>query len=142
VPGLRLGVLATADEVLMNSIRKDVSIWNINSFAEFFMQIFSKYSADYVRAVERFQSERKSFRSELESIPYLQVFDSEANYFLCKVKPPFTSHGLAVRLLNEFQILIKDCSSKKIFDGRCYIRLAVRGRDDNNKLIEALKALQ
>ena len=43
VPGLRLGILATADKVLTAKLKKDVAIWNINSFAEFFLQIYEKY---------------------------------------------------------------------------------------------------
>ena len=42
VPGLRLGVLASGDEEITAHLKKDVSIWNINSFAEFFLQIYSK----------------------------------------------------------------------------------------------------
>lgn len=48
VPGLRLGVLATSDASLVQIIRKDVAIWNINSFAEYYMQIFGKYEKDYL----------------------------------------------------------------------------------------------
>jgi len=40
VPGLRLGILASYDKELINFIKKDVAIWNINSFAEFYLQIF------------------------------------------------------------------------------------------------------
>jgi histidinol-phosphate/aromatic aminotransferase/cobyric acid decarboxylase-like protein len=40
VPGLRLGVLASKDVDLINFIKKDVSIWNINSFAEFYLTDF------------------------------------------------------------------------------------------------------
>lgn len=50
VPGLRLGVLASADKELIEWMRKDVAIWNINSFAEFYMQIFGKYEDDYRQA--------------------------------------------------------------------------------------------
>ena len=39
VPGLRLGILCSADKDLIARIKKEVSIWNLNSFAEFFMQI-------------------------------------------------------------------------------------------------------
>lgn len=53
VPGLRLGVLASADKKLIAWIKKDVSIWNINSIAEFYMQIFGKYEQSYVRACRR-----------------------------------------------------------------------------------------
>lgn len=141
VPGLRLGIMASADKELISFVKKDVSIWNLNSFAEFFMQIYTKHEADYIKAAEKFRKEREVFRQELKSVPFLRVFDSESNYFLCEVLSPYESYGLAVRLLNEHNILIKDCSTKKVFGGRSYIRIAIRNREDNRRLIEALKSL-
>lgn len=141
VPGLRLGIMASADKELISYVKKDVSIWNLNSFAEFFMQIYTKHEADYIKAAEKFRKEREVFRQELKSVPFLRVFDSESNYFLCEVLPPYESYALAVRLLNEHNILIKDCSTKKVFAGRSYIRVAIRNREDNRRLVEALKTL-
>lgn len=141
VPGLRLGIMASADKELISFVKKDVSIWNLNSFAEFFMQIYTKHEGDYRKAALKFRKEREVFKEELMSVPFLRVFDSESNYFLCEVLPPYGSYGLAVRLLNEHNILIKDCSTKKVFAGRSYIRIAIRNREDNRRLIEALKSL-
>lgn len=141
VPGLRLGIMASADKELISFVKKDVSIWNLNSFAEFFMQIYTKHEGDYRKAALKFRREREVFKEELMSVPFLRVFDSESNYFLCEVLPPYGSYGLAVRLLNEHNILIKDCSTKKVFAGRSYIRIAIRNREDNRRLIEALKSL-
>lgn len=137
VPGLRLGVLASGDESLIEWMKKDVAIWNINSFAEFYMQIFGKYENDYRRACGKFVQERNRFFAALQSVPFLRVIPSQANYFLCEVKPPYTSAELTRCLLRK-NILIKDCSTKKVFEGKNYIRIAVRGQEDNNKLIEAL----
>ena len=50
VPGLRLGVFASSDKALIARMKKEVSIWNINSFAEFYLQIYGKYENDYKRA--------------------------------------------------------------------------------------------
>ena len=141
VPGLRLGIMASADKELISFVKKDVSIWNLNSFAEFFMQIYSKHEGDYIKSAMKFCKERDLFKQELMTVPFLRVFDSESNYFLCEVLPPYGSHSLAVCLLNEHNILIKDCSTKKVFAGRSYIRIAIRNREDNRRLIEALKAL-
>ena len=141
VPGLRLGIMASADKELISFVKKDVSIWNLNSFAEFFMQIYTKHEGEYRKAALKFQKEREVFKEELMSVPFLRVFDSESNYFLCEVLPPYGSYGLAVRLLNEHNILIKDCSTKKVFAGRSYIRIAIRNREDNRRLVEALKTL-
>ncbi len=43
VPGLRLGVLASGDEDFVAQIKQYLPVWNVNSFGEYFMQIFSKY---------------------------------------------------------------------------------------------------
>lgn len=139
VPGLRLGIMASADTELIAFVKKDVSIWNLNSFAEFFMQIYTKHEGDYRKAAEKFGNERGRFYEDLRSIPYLKVYPSEANYFLCEVMPPYNSHNLAVTLLKNHNILIKDCSGKKAFAGRNCIRLAVRNRQDNERLVCALK---
>ena len=142
VPGLRLGVLASADEVMIARLKKDVAIWNINSFAEFYMQIYGKYEKDYARACDKFRQERDIFKKELEKIPYLRVIPSQANYFLCEVTGGMKSHDLTLRLLTKYQILIKDCSAKKGFrDNRQYVRIAIRNRKDNATLISALREL-
>ena len=44
---------------------KDVSIWNINSFAEFYMQIEEKYKKDYHEGLKKIRQERKRFESEI-----------------------------------------------------------------------------
>lgn len=140
VPGFRLGIMASGDTELIARMKKEVAIWNINSFGEFYLQIYEKYHQNYVKACETFRAERELFRKELQEIPYLQVYDSQANYFLCKVTDRFTSHELALKLLKH-NILIKDCGTKKAFNGGNYIRLAVRNRKDNHYLTETLKKL-
>lgn len=138
VPGFRLGVLASGNMELIAKMKKQVAIWNINSFGEFYMQIYEKYHKDYIKACDLFKEERNIFYKELQEIPYLEVYPSQANYFLCRVKEKFTSNELALKLLKH-NILIKDCGSKKAFDGGNYIRVAIRDREDNSKLVSALK---
>ena len=140
VPGFRLGVLASGNKELIANLKREVAIWNINSFGEFYMQIYEKYHKDYLKACEQFREERKLFYDELQQIPYLHVIPSQANYFLCEItEGSLSARELAVRLLSDHDILIKDCSQKAAFRGRNYIRLAVRDRKDNHRLVEALK---
>ncbi len=141
VPGLRLGVLASSDEALINWMKHDVSIWNINSFAEFYMQIFGKYQKDYDRACQKFIAERERFMARLTDIPFLRVIPSQANYFLCQVTEKYTSEELTRRLLMDFNILIKDCDNKDGLKNKNYVRIAVRDQKDNDTLVEALKTL-
>lgn len=141
VPGLRLGILASSDEALINWMKHDVSIWNINSFAEFYMQIFGKYQKDYDRACQKFIAERKRFIARLTDIPFFRVIPSQANYFLCQVTEKYTSEELTRRLLMDFNILIKDCDNKDGLKNKNYVRIAVRDQKDNDTLVEALKTL-
>ena len=141
VPGLRLGIMASADEVLIKETKKYVSIWNINSFAEFFMQIFTKYSKDYHKACGSFQAERADFLSKLCEIPFIHVMPTQANFVLCEVKEPYSSMEIVKRMLREHNILLSACSAKKGLQGGKYLRIAIRGHQDNARLIEAFKQL-
>lgn len=142
VPGLRLGILATSQRETIARIKKDVSIWNINSFAEFFMQIYNKYQAQYEKACQQFIDERNRFALRLKDIHFLRVLPTQANYFCCEVKPPYTAAELTKQLLARFDIMIKDCNSKTSLKGLNYIRISIRNQADNDQLITALLNLQ
>lgn len=141
VPGLRLGVLASANQPLVDAVKRDVSIWNVNSFAEFYLQIFGKYETDYRQACHQFIVERQRFESLLRSIPYLRVIPSQANYFCIEVTDRFTAEELTKRLLADYEIMVKDCNSKNFLKGKNYVRVSVRNAADNDRLIAALKEL-
>ena len=140
VPGLRLGILASADKALIAQMKKEVSIWNLNSFAEFFMQIYNKHEKDYQKACEKFVAERDSFECQLRTVPFLRVMPSQANYFLCEVLSPYTAKEIVIYMLRHHNILTRDCSLKPGLDpDKQYMRIAVRNHEDNTRLVEALK---
>ena len=141
VPGIRLGILASADKQLIASMKKQVSIWNLNAFAEFFMQIYNKYEKDYKTACGKFIKERADFEQQLRSISFLRVMPSQANYFLCEILPPRTANEVVLYMLKHHNILTRDCSNKPGLDGRQYMRIAVRNHEDNTRLIEGLREL-
>ena len=142
VPGIRLGILCSADTAIITKMKKMVSIWNINSFAEYFMQIFTKYEKDYKRACEKFITEREDFEKKLKEISFLRVMPSQANYFLCEILPPKSANQLVLTMLKKYNILVRNCSNKQGFDGKQYMRIAVRSHEDNSKLITAFKELE
>lgn len=141
VAGLRLGVLASGNTDHIAQIAAMLPIWNINSFAEFFMQIASHFEADYKIALEKFKAERAWFFDELQKLPFLRVIPSAANYFLCELLPPLTSSVVTERLFIEHKILIKDCSTKKSFQQRNFIRFAIKNHAENQALLNAFCAI-
>ncbi|MGN0504601.1 MAG: aminotransferase class I/II-fold pyridoxal phosphate-dependent enzyme [Ruminococcus sp.] len=139
VPGLRLGVLASSDDELIAQMKKDVAIWNINSFAEFYMQIEEKYKKDYAVALDKLKEARKMLTSELLKFSSLRVIPSQANYITVELLGGITSKGLTKILLHKYNIFIKDLSSKINRGDKQFVRIAVRDLEDNAKLVEALK---
>lgn len=137
VPGLRLGILASGDTETIAKMKKDVSIWNINSFAEFYMQIEEKYKKDYCIALEKIRTERARFQMELGKINGLKVTPSQANYVMIELKGEISAKELTKVLLLKYNLFVKDLSGKMY--GRQFLRLAVRNTEDNNKLLDALK---
>ena len=137
VPGLRLGVLASGDVDAISAIKKDVSIWNINSFAEFYLQIEEKYHKDYVSSLKKIKAERRRFFSILSSINGLRTIPSEANYIMVEITNGKKATEVTKKLLSHYGILVKDLSLK-IKRGE-YLRLAVRNTEDNDRLISALR---
>jgi len=120
-----------------------VSIWNLNSFAEFFMQIYNKHEKDYQRACDKFVKERADFEQQLKQIPFFHVMPSQANYFLCEVLPPYKASEIVIYMLKQHNILTRDCSLKPGLDPqKQYMRIAVRDHKDNTRLIEGLKTLK
>jgi histidinol-phosphate/aromatic aminotransferase/cobyric acid decarboxylase-like protein len=141
IPGARLGILATSNAEVMASIEREITIWNINSFGDFFLQIFGKYKKDYKVASDKIATERDRFYSQLKEIPYLRPVYSQANYFLIEVVDRFTATQLSEVLIEKFEIYIKDLTGKIGFEDKEYIRVAVRDFDDNEFLIEKLKEI-
>lgn len=139
VPGLRLGILASGDTDIIARMKKDVAIWNINSFAEFYMQIAEKYQNEYKAALRKFRAERKRYFDELCLVQGLRVIPTQANYVMAEITNGMTAMDLTRTLVAKHNILIKDLSAKLNQGGRQYIRLAIRNTADNDKLVAALK---
>lgn len=140
VPGLRLGILASNQTALVAQMKKDVSIWNINSFGEYFLQIFEKYRSDYEEALEKFKVVRREYAQLLAAIPGLRLIPSQANYITFEVTG-MSSRALARQLLSRYDLLVKDLSGKTGFDGKSYLRAAVKLPEENQRLANAIREI-
>lgn len=140
VPGVRLGIVAASNTSFINSLKKDISIWNINSFGEYYMQIFGKYEKAYKASLNKIKAARDLFIDELKKIKEIEVYDSDANYILVKILEKYDSTQLTEILLDKYNIFIKDLKSKKGINSN-YLRIAVRDIEDNTSLVKALKEI-
>ena len=138
VPGLRLGVLASGNEKYIKTINNNLPVWNINSFAEYFLQIINIYKKDYIEGCKKIKEERERFYKELIKIKDLYIYPSEANYFMCKLLSG-SANELAEYLLDNNKILIKVLNGKNGFDDGEYIRIAIKSTIDNDYLVKSIK---
>ena len=138
VPGLRLGILASSNQEILMTLKKEMSIWNINSFAEYFLQIQDLYEPAYIDACNQIADQRSMMEKSLNKITLLKVYPSQANYIMCALKGKMGAKELANILVKKYNIMIKDLSTKDGVEGMEFIRIAVKSESENKEVIEAL----
>lgn len=139
IPGLRLGVLATGNKTLRKKLQEDITIWNINSFAEYYLQIQRLYKKSYMAACDKIAEQRNNMQKELSKIQGITPYASQANFIMCKLSGEIDSKQLSLKLLEDHNILVKNLSGKKGFKGNKFIRLAVKDADNNKILLSAIR---
>ncbi|MDD1709243.1 MAG: histidinol-phosphate aminotransferase family protein [Methanoregulaceae archaeon] len=131
VPGIRFGY-AFGDPDLVERVETIRPPWSVNSVAEqFAIRAFGVFDQlDQSRS--RIRAEREWLVSALRNLP-VEVHPSETNFLLLTL--PYEVTKLCADLLTE-GILVRDCHSFGLPDS---IRIAVRKREENCQLVEAME---
>lgn len=132
LPGLRISVVASGNAAVISEIRQRICQWNINSVAEFALQIFSKYESDYKDSSLKFKKERKRFVKALQSFGFFRVIPSQSGAVLCELTNGQSAEQFC-QILIERNVMASG-------EGK-FVSLAVRSREDNDKLLKVLSAL-
>ena len=138
MPGIRLGILATANYKIIDKMKQDIAIWNVNSIAEFYMQIFEKYKKQYSLSLKEIIKERKRFIEVLSLIKEINVISSQANHLMIEITNGVTARNVTKDLLSDYNILVKDLSVKRMNEDHQYIRIAIRSPRENDKFAHCL----
>lgn len=139
VPGLHLCILVSYSKDIIAGIKSSLPICSLNSFAEFFMQIFEKYKSDYNNSLELLKNERIRFLHKLSKFDHLKVIPSKACYFLIQFDKEIDCKIISNLLLEKFSILTK-CYSSSLTNEN-FLKVAIKNQVDNDKFIFALRAL-
>ena len=134
LPGLRIGYMISGNITALDKIRIHMPEWNVSRIAEKAGKAAAEVLAgtDYLSASVTFiDQEREYLTRELSSVG-IRVYPSDANYLLLR-----TEHCMYDKLLSH-GILVRKCNDYIGLDDR-YIRIAVRGHEDNEKLISIIK---
>ena len=138
IPGLRVGYAIAAPELIVR-LQRLRGPWSVNTPAQL-AGIASLRDGEYRKNTLRYIEEERALLSrELAGIAGLEPCPSSANYLLVRITGGFTAGDLVKELAGRL-ILIRDCSGFEGLDGR-FFRVAVRKREENEKLVEALREI-
>lgn len=131
IPGVRLGYLICGNLELRKKISEHLPEWNVSVFAQKAGVAAAKESEFVERSRAVIVEERTWLTRQLKNLGCL-LYPSETNYILLFCEVP-----LDEKLLKK-GILIRNCSNfRGLKDG--YYRIAVKCREDNVRLVEAIK---
>jgi len=142
VPGIRLGFVYTSNMDLYRFIQAQTPIWNLNSLAEFYLEILLKQRKGLAESFRLTIADRNEFAANLLTVPYVaNVFPSRANFLLVSLRRKGAPSDLVGHLLARHGIYIKEVTNKFVDDSR-YLRLAVRTRQENDRLVAAMRSAE
>jgi threonine-phosphate decarboxylase len=137
--GLRIGYLI-ASKKLVEKLSGSLEPWSVNTLASVAAAESlrdRKYRNQTLNLIRR---ERAFLTKQLAGLGWLEPVPSETNFLLVRITAPgITSAVLSDRLAKR-NILIRDCSN---FDGlgHEYMRVAIRHHSENQRLVDALRAM-
>lgn len=139
LPGLRLGYGICFDEKLLKKINEIREPWSVNGFADLAGKVILK-DEEYISKTEKWiEQERKWFVASLknmEKLGKIKVYDTETNFVLIKLI--YTTAERFRQQMIEKNILVRNASNFRFLDNS-FVRLAIKDRERNQKVIETMK---
>ncbi|ABW01357.1 pyridoxal phosphate-dependent aminotransferase [Caldivirga maquilingensis] len=141
LPGLRIGYVYTPNAQVMRLMRTVLPSWNVNSCAdEVARGVYGRYSSEYVSFLEESRREVARLRDYLVNGLIelgFRVYESAVNFIL--VEAPIEANRLYEALLNK-GIVVRVPKGFVGLGGK-HVRIAVRGINDEERLIEEIKRI-
>lgn len=136
IAGIRLGY-GIAHRSLIARLMTEKEPWTVNALAgEIVGQLFEDTAFEGATAAW-YEAEKAYLWERLSKLPYLKPLPSHANFFLCRTQ---IHSGQLFERLMAHGIHIRTCEDFMSLEDR-YVRLAVRGREENERLIRGLEKI-
>ena len=133
MPGLRIGFGVTENKDLLKNISRVTMSWNVNTLASVSAICGLKQDTYNKESIFYVNKEREYLYNNLKNIKSLKVFKPSVNFIFFKIDKDI---DLKMKLL-RYGILIRSCDNYIGLDDK-YYRIAVRTREENEKIIGAL----
>jgi len=135
--GLRIGYGVASEEIIKPLLNAKIP-WNVNCLAQAAAIAALEDKEHLNRTRELVRGEKAFLMRELRRIEVFKTFSADANFLFIDVRESgFTAAELKEKML-RYGILIRDCSSFRGLD-EYYIRVAVKTRRENEKLLEVFR---
>jgi histidinol-phosphate/aromatic aminotransferase/cobyric acid decarboxylase-like protein len=140
VPGLRIGYAYSPDTGLAESIRSRLPVWNMNGPAEFFMELLLKFRTEFADSLRRTIDDRETLRRALAAVDGVDAVHAGGGNFVLARLVGDAAQAATVRsdLLTHEAIEVKD-ASRKLADGRGWLRVAARRPELTERFVSALE---
>lgn len=141
IPGLRLGYGICFNKEIIEKMKMKKEPWSVNNIAEIAgITVLDDFS--YIEKTENWiKIEKKYMYEKLSEINKIIPFETKVNFILVKIKDEV---NLDVKELREKMmnkgILIRDASNFTFLNEK-YFRLAIKDRENNNKVLKILKEI-
>ncbi len=135
LPGLRLGYMLSSDSKLFQQIREQREPWTINALAAIAGEVLFNFVAYHQETYQWLNQEQQYLLGELSQFEQLKLFPPSANYIFFK---HLESRSNLQSQLMAHGILIRSCANYIGLDSHFY-RIAIKSREDNQKLVCALQ---
>lgn len=136
IPGLRLGYLLTSNRAILADIEEKTVPWHINTFADLSGQQALK-EEQFIKDSQRYTAQERDFLEKgLSAYKELELFPSQTNFLFFR----YLGSGCLQEKMIKKNILIRNCNSFKGLTQK-YYRIAVKSREDNQALLQALEAI-
>jgi len=138
IPGLRAGYLAGPAEKI-RQLKSFTEPWSLSTPAIAAARA-CLLEEDYREKTLKLIPQWRQQLIDGLNVLNLRVFPSDANYLLVQLPQEGRTAGTVANVLRQQGILIRDCSDFSTLDER-YFRIAVRGAQENLRLLGGLKGV-
>ncbi len=138
IAGLRLGY-GVGNKKLIAKIKSIKQPWTVNSLAEAVGIQILENTEKFEKLKTQIENEKNFLYKNLFKIDGMKPYTSDTNFILIKIKTSLSSSWLTSELAKK-GILIRDCSNFVGLSDK-FVRMAVRKREENKKLIYNLEQI-
>ncbi|MGP6156746.1 MAG: aminotransferase class I/II-fold pyridoxal phosphate-dependent enzyme [Vulcanimicrobiaceae bacterium] len=138
VPALRVGY-AVCTPANAAALRACLPSWPVTTLAAQALAA-AVGDRDFARRTLRSNAVERIWLSERLQSLGCRVLASAANFVFVGLPPPATSEAVTSRLVREFGVLVRDCSSYEGLAGE-WIRIAVKTRLESERVADAIKVV-